>query len=784
MKKLILGICLLFIALLSNAQFVGTVTNQNNEPIPFASIQLPQNIFISANANGYFRFSSNSDSVRIHITAVGYNPYSTTLKKQTTPHVIQLTERAGYMEPIEVKAIRAGEKMPFTQSKLTAKDLEKNLNGQDLPFLLQNTPSLVANSDAGNAVGYTGMRIRGTDGTRINITLNGIPYNDQESQGAFFVNLPDFASSLEDVQIQRGVGTSSNGAAAFGASINLNTNGVKDSAYAHINNSIGSFNTRKHTIKAGSGLIDDHFTVDVRLSKVSSDGYVDRASTDLKSFYLSGAWMNEKSSVRLNVFSGKERTYLAWNGVAEDKLKTDRTYNVSGTERPGSPYPNETDNYQQDHFQLFFNHDLGKQWKFNTALFWTIGKGYYEEYRARQKYAEDYGLPEPTIGGVTFERGDMIRQLWLDNDYYGQVFSIQKSNQQNEFTFGGGWNRYEGHHIGRIIWSEHGIQDGTEWYRLPAHKNDVNFYAKYLRTIDRWNLFADVQYRNVHYAIYGYRKAPSVNHLNTWNFVNPKIGVSYIVNDLTAYASFAISNREPNRDDFEVKPSEKPKHEQLQNIELGVKKGNAQLGGGINFYYMNYKDQLILTGKVNDVGAYARTNVDKSYRMGVELEGNVQLSSWAYLSANLAWSKNRIKSFTAFYDNYDNDDQISEDFSNTPIAFAPKWVGGYNLRITPFNAFNIHLLGKFVDRQFLDNTGNKNRSINGFYNQNIQLSYDLKKVVFKESQLVFQVNNVFNKMYESNGYTFSYLAGGEFYTENYYYPMAGTNWMLSLNIKL
>lgn len=782
MKKLILGICLIMIALTTKAQFVGWIKNIHNEPIPYATIEWKNHQTIVADANGYFRFNQPQDSIEVFISAVGYKTLTSTLVKNQS-HQIVLEERAHYIQPIEVRAIRASRKMPFTQSTITAKDLEKDLNGQDLPYLLQNTPSIVVNSDAGNAIGYTGMRIRGTDGTRINITLNGIPYNDQESQGAFFVNLPDFASSIEDVQIQRGVGTSSNGAAAFGASINLSTNSNNDSAYAIINNSIGSFNSRKHTIKAGSGLLNDQFSIDVRLSQIKSDGYIDRASTDLKSFYISGAWRNENSSLRLNVFSGKERTYLSWNGVSEADLQTNRRYNVSGTARPGTPYENETDNYQQDHFQLFFNQNLKNNWKFNTAFFWTIGKGYYEEYRAEQSYSK-YHLDNITIGGTTFTEGDIIRQLWLDNDYYGQIFSIQKSTQQNEITFGGGWNRYEGQHFGKIIWSEHGIPDGTEWYRLPANKTDINFYSKYLRTLNRWNLFADLQYRNVQYNIYGYRDAPTVDHLNKWNFINPKVGVSYIVGDLTAYASFAISNREPNRDDFEVEPANKPKHEQLQNLELGFKKGNSKLGGGLNFYYMNYKDQLILTGKVNDVGAYARTNVDKSYRLGIEMEGNIQILPWMYLNANLTWSRNRIKDYTAFYDDYDHDSQITERYDNTRISFSPDWVGAYTLRIIPTKNFNIDLIGKYVDRQYLDNTGNKNRSINAYYNQNLQLSYDLRNILFRRSQLVFQVNNVFNKMYESNGYTFSYLYGGEFTTENYYYPMAGTNWMLTLNIQL
>ncbi len=784
MKKFILGICFLFSVLLTQAQFAGWVKNTSEEPVPYATIVIDSNQTVTANANGFFRFASSQTAVKLTVSAVGYRTQFVTVQQSTDIQIV-LEARSSLMQPIEVRAIRAGEKAPFTQTKVTAAELESFNTGRDLPMLLQFTPSMIISSDAGNGVGYTSMRIRGTDGTRINMTLNGIPYNDAESQGAFFVNLPDFSSSVEDIQIQRGVGTSSNGASAFGASINLNTNAVREESYAEINNSAGSFNTWKHTVKAGSGLINDQFTVDVRLSKISSDGYIDRASTDLRSFYLSGAWLKEKSSIRLNVFSGKEKTYLAWNGVAEPNLKTNRTYNISGTERAGSPYENETDNYQQDHYQLFYNQQLGNKWEFNTAVFWSKGRGYYEEYRAEQFFSE-YGLSGyEAPGGAVLDSADMIRQLWLDNNYYGQIFSLQKFTAKEQITIGGGWNRYEGKHFGKVIWAEYGVQDNHEWYRHPATKSDVNFYAKYLRTIDQhWNIFGDLQYRNVHYVINGYRKAPAVDHITTWNFINPKVGVSYIKHDWNAYASFAIANREPNRDDFEASPTQKPRHERLSNFEVGIKKGNRLKSAEINFFYMGYKDQLILTGQVNDVGAYARTNVDKSYRAGIEFQGNIQIFDWMKLNGNFTWSENRIKEIDVFYDDYDNGGQIQESFTNTTIAFSPRIISAWMLEVNPVKNSAIQLIGKYVDRQFLDNTGNKARSINDYYTQDIQAIYRLQTRGIREIVLIAQLNNVFNRLYESNGYTFSYMYGGGFITENYYYPMAGTNVTFGVNVKL
>jgi len=695
-----------------------------------------------------------------------------------------LRRAALFLEPVEVKATRAAENAPFAKTTITKQEIRNANLGQDLPFLLNQTPSVVVNSDAGNGVGYTGLRIRGSDATRINMTINGIPYNDAESQGLFFVNLPDLASSVKDVQVQRGIGTSSNGAGAFGATMNFSTNEINLSPYAEINNSAGSFNTWKHTIKAGSGLLNNHFTVDARLSKISSDGFIDRATTDLSSFYVSGAYLTEKSSIRLNVMSGKEKTYQAWNGVAESDLENNRTVNYSGTEKPGVPYDNETDNYQQDHYQLFFNHRVNAALELNTALFLTQGKGYYENYKAGQSYSA-YGLNDFVLNGDTLTETDLVRQLWLDNNFYGQILSLQYKQDRSQLTVGGGWSRYDGKHFGEVPWAGAGFPVKHRWYDLKARKSDVNAYAKYLyRIATGLELFADVQYRNVAYNLGGFRNNPHLAFDNIYHFFNPKAGVSFTYRGTRMYASYAHASKEPNRDDFEAGAEQQPRPEKMHDIEAGVERKGQGSSWGANFYYMKYRDQLIPTGKINDVGAYTRINIPDSYRTGVELYGSATITSWLGASANLAISSNKVKNFTEYFDDYDEGGQKAVFHGTTDIAFSPAVVGGAAVSIRPFRNAEINFSGKYVSRQYLDNTSSKSRSLDPYYVQDARISYMLDRVVFKSTTLLLQVNNLFNKKYEANGYTFSYKAGGELITENYYFPMAGTNVMFGINIEL
>ena len=699
------------------------------------------------------------------------------------------------LTPVEVRAIRASENSPFTKTNMTKKEITKSNLGQDIPFLLNQTPSVVINSDAGNGVGYTGIRIRGTDATRINVTLNGIPYNDAESQGTFFVDLPDFSSSTGSIQIQRGVGTSSNGAGAFGGSINFSTNELNKQSYAEFNNSIGSFNTYKHTIKAGTGLING-FSTDIRFSRISSDGFIDRASSDLRSFYFSNAYVGKKTSLRVNVFSGKEKTYQAWYGIALADLEAGkRTVNSAGTEKPGDPYNNETDNYTQTHYQLFLNHAIGNRISFNTALFLTKGKGYYEQYKSGQEYAT-YGMPPPPSAGNTVTKSDMIRQLWLDNDFYGNVFSFLYKDNKTEATLGGGYTRYNGSHFGKIIWAEKGLTDTKNWYDLTAFKKDFNIYLKEKTQLStNWNLFYDLQYRHIKYTTNGFRYNPKLYIKNNFNFFNPKAGISYSKNSWKGYLSFSVANKEPNRDDFEAGITQQPEPERLQDIEIGLEKTTVNYNWSVTIYYMNYKNQLVLTGKINDVGAYTRTNIPKSYRAGIELQGGIKFNSWLNVTTNLSLSSNKMKNFTEFIDDYDNGGQKTTNFLSTDIAFSPSVVSAASINLLPFKNAVLSLPGKYVSKQYLDNTGSDNRLLNAFYTQDIRAIYTFKNdpknsgtskknLRMKEVTIIAQLNNVFNRKYEPNGYTFSYYAGGNTITENYYFPMAGRNYMVGVNIIL
>ncbi|RZK46839.1 MAG: TonB-dependent receptor, partial [Pedobacter sp.] len=731
----------------------------------------------------YFRSPARRD-LPLKVSSLGYRNYEQKLTGDESEISVVLQRFELMMQPVEVRATRAGEKAPFTKTNLTKKEIEKLNFAQDLPFILNQTPSVVINSDAGNGVGYTGIRIRGSDATRINMTINGIPYNDAESQGLFFVNLPDFASSINSVQIQRGVGTSSNGAGAFGATMNFSTNEVNTSPYAEINNSVGSFNTWKHTVKAGSGIIADHFTIDARLSKISSDGYVDRANSDLSSFYISGAYLSKKSALRLNVFSGKEKTYQSWNGIPESYLDSNRTYNSSGTEKPGDPYDNETDNYQQDHFQLLFNHQINSRLSFNTAFFLSNGKGYYENYRAGESYS-DYGLPNLANGTDTITETDLVRQLWLDNSYYGQVISLQYKGDRAEFTAGGGWNRYDGNHFGLVPWAAAGFPNKHKWYDLDAYKTDVNAYAKYqYAIIPGLEVFGDIQYRRILYNLGGFRNNPALFSRNSYDFINPKVGLSYNKNNYQVYASYALGNKEPNRDDFEAGLSQQPSPERLHDFEAGVEKRTGRYNWGVVLYYMLYKNQLVQTGKINDVGVQTRTNIPDSYRMGIELQGKASITDWLSLSGNLTLSRNRINNFTEYIDDYDAGGQKSFSHGETDISFSPAVTGFGGVAIVPVKNLEINLFSKYVSRQYLDNTSSKSRSIDDYFVQDVRVSYSLRRLIAKEINLSAQVYNMFNRKYESNGYTFSYYYDGSLTTENYYFPMAGTNVMVSLNIKL
>ncbi|MVT11552.1 TonB-dependent receptor [Chitinophaga tropicalis] len=766
----------------------GVVTDKTGgKPLEGVSVSIQSNnTGVHTNTEGRYRITVPSrGSYTIQASYLGYK--TTTVSVTATPGTVQtdiLLEETGlFVKPVEISSLRAGQHSPFTQSTLTAEDIKKDNLGQDLPLLLNQQPGVVTNSDAGTGIGYTNMRVRGTDITRINVTANGIPINDAESQGTFFVNMPDFASSVSSIQLQRGVGTSTNGAGAFGATLNLSTNEFRDKPYAEISNSYGSFNSWKHTVKAGTGLINNHFTFDARLSKISSDGYIDRASSDLKSFYTSAAYISKNTAIRLNVFSGKEKTYQAWNGVPQDSLKTNRTYNSAGKRSDGTYYDNETDNYQQDHYQLFLNQALSSHLNFNIAGHYTRGRGYYEQYREKEAFA-DYGLPDPVINDAPVTTTDLIRQLWLDNYFYGGIFSVNYNSSKFNWSLGGGWNRYEGNHYGKIIWAQYAIGKDHKWYDLDALKRDMNIYWKgEYKVTGALRLFADLQYRTVKYDIDGFRQNPTLIQHNTYNFFNPKAGVSYTLDERQdIYASFAVGNKEPNRDDFEAGLTHTPKHETLRDIEAGYSFKTNNIVLQANVYYMDYKNQLVQTGMLNDVGAYTRTNIPKSYRAGVELQGSARLGSIFTLAVNAALSQNKIKDYTTYVDNWDSGSQDTVFYKSSTIAFSPSFVGGYTLSARPVKRLELSLIGKYVSRQYLDNTEAKERSLEGYYTNDLRFIYSVPQKLFKELGLQFMLNNIFNKKYSPNGWTYASVQGGKTVSDNGYYPMAGTNFFAGITV--
>lgn len=698
----------------------------------------------------------------------------------------QSLEDTTFLQPVEVTAVRAANSTPIAKTNLSREEITKNNLGQDLPFILNQTPSVIVNSDAGTGIGYTGIRIRGTDASRINVTLNGIPYNDAESQGTYFVDLPDIASSANSIQIQRGVGTSTNGAGSFGGTINLSTNDIIQKRNIEINNSIGSYRSFKNTFLFNSGIFADHFTLDARLSNIQSDGYIDRAATRLRSVYTSAAYVDKKSSIRINIFSGKEKTYQAWNGIDENTLKVNRRYNSAGTEKPGEPYGNETDNYTQTHYQLFVNHKFDKNWKANVAFFLTKGKGYYEQYKAEQEFAA-YGLPDYIVDTTVIKTTNLIRRLWLDNDFYGSVFSLQYSSYKRSVVFGGNWNQYDGEHFGEIISADMqaAIPRNYRWYDLNADKKDFSAFGKWTEILSKnWQTYADLQIRTVKYNIHGFEKNPTVIQANDYFFFNPKAGITYTNNKTRAYFSFGRSSKEPNRDDFEAGTNEIPRAETLNDFEWGVERKNFKNTWGVNFFYMLYNDQLVLTGRINDVGAYTRSNVRKSYRCGIELEGSQILNKWLTVTGNLALSRNKINGFTEYIDDYDNGGQQTNFYAKTDLPFSPSAISSLSAVFIPFKNAEISLIGKYVSRQYLDNTTNNTRSLHAYYVQDLRLTYALDRKDTGFMKFFFQANNLFSKKYEPNGYTFSYYYGNKLTTENYYFPMAPLNLMLGVNIRL
>jgi len=703
------------------------------------------------------------------------------------------------LDEVMVTATRVTKETPVAFSEITGRELNERNDGQGIPYLISLTPSVIMTSDAGTGIGYSGFRIRGTDANRINITVNGVPVNDAESHTVFWVNMPDFASSVDNIQIQRGAGTSTNGAAAFGATVAMQTQKSNLKPYAEYSVSAGSFGTVKNTVKGGTGLLYDHFVIDARYSDIRSDGYIDRASAKMSSYFLSGAYYANSTFIKFQTFGSREKTYQAWTGVPSYLLDTDRTYNPCGEYKENGItkyYKNQTDNYWQQNYHLSASQRVGDYWNMNLTLHYTPGEGYYEDYKANAKY-KSYKLPgyvDPE--GNILEKSDLVRRKWLESDFYGAIYSANFQNERLHFTLGGAINNYVCDHFGRVMWVKYAQalpEPDFEYYRNTGKKLDYNTFAKANYRINSFlNSYVDMQYRGIQYTIKGSDdKAGDNLHVDkTWNFFNPKAGLNFQKDSHNAFVSFAVANREPNRDNFtEAGPKERPTHETLYDYEAGYTFTRPAFNIGINLYYMDYNNQLILTGKISDIGEALTSNIKDSYRTGVELTAGVRFSSWLRWSGNLTFSRNKIKNFTEVMENFDAEwnpvegrEEIHNYVGTTTIAFSPDIIGN---NIFDFNWKNISagFISQYVSRQYVDNTSVKSRSVAPYFVNSFQAGYTFKPKFMKEIALDVTVNNLFNEKYETNGWVYSAMVGGQRYMEDGYFTQAGTNAMARVTFK-
>lgn len=729
------------------------------------------------------------------------------------------------LQEIEVVSTRATRTIPVAFTNIGKEELRRQNLGQDIPYLLSMTPSVITTSDAGAGIGYTSIRVRGTDGTRINVTANGIPLNDAESHNVFWVNLPDFASSLKDIQVQRGAGTSTNGAGSFGASINMQTNELSMDSYTTFNGSFGSFNTHKETLRFGTGLINNHWAFDVRLSNIATDGYINRASVGLNSYYLQGAYYGENSSIKIITFAGKERTYHAWNYASREEMNLfGRQYNSCGymyaTDYAGTIYGqndislydveklhgivkdggklhyynDQTDNYVQKNYQLLINHHFSSSWWLNLGLHYTKGDGYYQEYKDGRSLVE-YGL-EPFIqDGQEVEWSDLIRKKAMDNGFGGGVFSFNFRNRRLNAVFGGGYNHYKGYHFGQVLWVknyEGSLNPNHEYYRNTGTKNDGNVYLKAdYQLTSQLNLYADMQVRYITYRIEGTNDKwnmltndglQKLDIDENFGFFNPKVGLSWQIDRSNRlFGSFSVAHKEPTRNNYtDGKLQEHPKPERLFDYELGYTFANSWLNLGANLYYMDYKNQLVLTGELNEIGEPLAANMPESYRMGIELMAGVRIHNVFLWNVNATWSRNRICNFTETL--YENENVGGKrwviEHGSTPIAFSPDWVLSSRLGYQ-YNKFDVSLQSQYVGKQYMSNARQEDQVLDAYFVSNLSFSYSFKLPWVKSASVGLTIYNLFNEEYENNGYAGSgfYKDGDKKIRYNYsgYAAQAGTN---------
>lgn len=832
--KILLSIALwvLPLAVFSQIRILGRVLGSEDQPLVGATIALNEQLVLTtSDLEGRFELKLNhrtSDLYSLKIYYIGYAETQLAIDLSTEEDLdlgdIRLEEGLYKMAEMIVLSNTIDDNTPMTVTNLSKSDIRAKNVGVDLPYILEQTPSIVVNSDAGAGVGYTGMRIRGSDATRVNITINGVPFNDSESQGTFLVNIPDFSSSVQSLQIQRGAGTSTNGTGAFGATIALETNQLQREPYAELANSYGSFNTRKHTLQFGSGLIAKHFTVEGRLSHILSDGYIDRATSNLKSYYLSAGFVHKNTAIYANIFSGKEITYQAWGGVpqqyVQDSGRTVAYFGKSDSLRRYNPYTydNEVDNYAQTHYQLHLKQQLFDRLSFKTTLFYTEGKGYYEQYRSEDDLA-NYQLDPVALGDTTIYTSDLIRRRWLDNDFYGINYQFNYTQGRWNLLLGGSWSRYLGRHFGEVIWAKYASNGAIRhrYYDNNAEKWDGNTYLKFQGQIIKGLFaYADLQHRYVHYSFLGNdrnlnNEIVPLQMDTTLHFFNPKVGITYhFLSQHRVFASFSVANKEPNREDFtNAIRGQFPKPETLYDLEFGYRFATSWIQASADFYYMYYRNQLVLTGRLNDVGAYIRTNVPQSYRMGMELQVTARPLNWLILSGNFTLSRNKIVQWTEYVDNWDTWSQEAVEHRQTDIAFSPALLGGGEIAFIPFervasegrwgHQLNLGWIQKGVGKQYIDNTMNETRSLKAYWTNDIRLSYTLSHEQGRMISLNFVVKNVLNAQYSANAWVYRFRSpsynpvaddpstsadAADYYNMIGLYPQAGRHFFVSLLLRI
>jgi iron complex outermembrane receptor protein len=785
----------------SGQEVTGKVTDENGNPLAGAAVTV-KNEFIGTYTGSdgtYLLKLSRDGNCTLIFSFIGYKSLSqeVTLNKKLTLN-ITLVQTEIMTGEVIVNATRAGNKTPVTFTNVGKEVITKSNNGQDIPYLLALTPSLIETSETGTGIGYTGMRIRGTDGSRINVTIDGIPMNDAESQQVFWVDLPDLASSVDNIQVQRGVGTSSNGSGAFGASINIESKNPDLLPFADISTTLGSFNTRKNTIIAGTGILPGKFAFQLRYSDIKSDGYIERTGVSNRSAYLSGIYISGRSTLKANLILGEEHTGISWWGVPKEMVGIDRRYNLAGEyiDQNGNVthYQNESDNYKQNHLQLIYRFNINKYTRLNAALHYTFGQGYYEEYRQNQRYS-DYGLSPVVIGNRELDSTDLIRRKWLSNDFYGLVYSLVFRKDRIDAVFGGGMNIYKGDNYGTIIWMRDAgnTEKDMQWYLNSSLKDEISIYGKLnYRFSDRINVFGDLNYRYVKYKMDGPDddlRLLSENH--TFDFFNPKAGIFFTISpNQDAYVSFAVAHKEPTRSDYKVASGDNkvtPMPETLFDGEAGYNYRTGKSTLGINLFAMVYKDQLVPTGKLSDVGYPVMTNVSKSYRTGIEFSAGIQPIKPVNWQFNMTLSRNKIPGFVESYQDYITSENSYVDktikLGNVDIAYSPSFMASSDLAFSFPDNIKIHFISKYVGEQFFDNTMNRERMLSRYVVNNLRIDFNPVVKNVKNIDIQLFINNLLNYMYSNNAYGGNFYQDGKEYTWSYFFPQAGINFLARLGIR-